>query len=110
MWYGATGQARRAAASVPHNVAFQAKPQIARRKLQELRDLGVRFSWATGDEVYGRYAVLRADHEKNGEAYVSLVFWAWIIGLLGALLAVPLTLLAKTLLVDIDPRARWAQG
>ena len=40
---GATGQARRAAATVPENVAFQTKPQIARRKFQELRDLGVLF-------------------------------------------------------------------
>lgn len=42
--------------------------------------------------------------------FVSLVFWAWIIGPLGALLAVPLTLLAKAVLVDIDPRARWAHA
>ncbi|MGH4024230.1 MAG: AI-2E family transporter [Pseudonocardiaceae bacterium] len=42
--------------------------------------------------------------------FVSLVFWAWIVGPLGALLAVPLTLLAKAFLVDIDPRARWAQA
>ncbi len=42
--------------------------------------------------------------------FVSLVFWAWIVGPLGALLAVPLTLLTKTVLVDIDPRARWAQA
>jgi predicted PurR-regulated permease PerM len=42
--------------------------------------------------------------------FVSLVFWAWIVGPLGALLAVPLTLLTKALLVDIDPRARWAEA
>lgn len=40
--------------------------------------------------------------------FVSLVFWAWLIGPLGALLAVPLTLLCKALLVDADPRAQWA--
>ncbi|PXY25205.1 AI-2E family transporter [Prauserella coralliicola] len=39
--------------------------------------------------------------------FVSLVFWGWIIGPVGAILAVPLTLLAKALLVDVDPRARW---
>lgn len=70
---GATGQARRTAAAVPEDIAFQTKPQIARRKFQELRDLGVRFPWATGDEVYGRYAALREDHEKNGEAYAYFV-------------------------------------
>jgi len=41
-------------------------------------------------------------------AFLSLLFWAWMLGALGAILAIPLTLLAKALLIDIDPRARWA--
>jgi len=39
--------------------------------------------------------------------FLSLVIWAWIIGPLGALLAIPLTLLTKALLLDIDPHTRW---
>ncbi|HEX9335553.1 MAG TPA: AI-2E family transporter, partial [Pseudonocardiaceae bacterium] len=39
--------------------------------------------------------------------FVSLVLWSWILGPLGAILAIPLTLLAKALLVDSDPRAAW---
>lgn len=39
--------------------------------------------------------------------FLSLVFWAWVLGGLGALLAIPLTLLGKALLVDVDPDARW---
>jgi predicted PurR-regulated permease PerM len=42
--------------------------------------------------------------------FLSLLFWAWLLGALGAILAIPLTLLAKALLVDIDPRARWADA
>lgn len=38
---------------------------------------------------------------------VSLVFWAYTLGAMGALLAVPLTLFAKALLVDADPGSRW---
>ncbi|HET6668322.1 MAG TPA: AI-2E family transporter [Intrasporangium sp.] len=38
---------------------------------------------------------------------LSLVFWAWVLGAVGALMAIPLTLLAKALLVEADPRARW---
>jgi predicted PurR-regulated permease PerM len=38
---------------------------------------------------------------------IALVFWAWLLGPLGAVLAVPLTLLVKVLLVDADPRAHW---
>lgn len=40
--------------------------------------------------------------------FLSLVFWSSILGALGALLAIPLTLLAKALLIDIDPASRWA--
>ncbi len=39
--------------------------------------------------------------------FLSLVFWGWAIGPLGALLAVPLSLLMKALLVEADPEARW---
>jgi len=41
---------------------------------------------------------------------LALVFWTWVLGPLGAVLAVPATLLAKALLVDADPRARWADA
>jgi hypothetical protein len=39
--------------------------------------------------------------------FVALLFWGWVLGALGALLAIPLTLLVKALLVDVDPRAHW---
>lgn len=39
--------------------------------------------------------------------FVSLVFWTAVIGPLGALLAVPLTLFFKSLLIDSDPRLHW---
>lgn len=42
--------------------------------------------------------------------FVALVFWAWLLGPLGAVLAIPATLLAKTLLVDVDPAAKWADA
>src|SRR5690606_29619176 len=35
------------------------------------------------------------------------LFWGWVLGALGALLAIPLTLLFKALLVDVDPRGHW---
>jgi AI-2 transport protein TqsA len=42
--------------------------------------------------------------------FVALIFWAWVLGGLGALLAIPVTLLIKALLVDADPRARWVDA
>lgn len=39
--------------------------------------------------------------------FLSLMFWAWVLGALGALLAIPLSLLVKSLFVDIDPTTSW---
>ena len=39
--------------------------------------------------------------------FVSLIFWTFVIGPMGAVLAVPLTLLTKALLLDVDPNTRW---
>ncbi|MDO4900982.1 AI-2E family transporter [Actinomyces sp.] len=39
--------------------------------------------------------------------FMSLLFWSQIIGGLGTILAVPLTLFFKSLLVDSDSRSRW---
>ncbi|MDR1077914.1 MAG: AI-2E family transporter, partial [Propionibacteriaceae bacterium] len=38
---------------------------------------------------------------------LSLLIWAYVLGALGALLAIPATLLVKTLFIDIDPTTRW---
>ena len=40
-------------------------------------------------------------------SFVSLIFWTWVIGPLGAILAIPLTVLTKAVLLDMDPGARW---
>ena len=42
--------------------------------------------------------------------FVALLFWAWVLGPVGALLAIPVTLLLKAIFVDSDPRARWAEA
>ncbi len=42
--------------------------------------------------------------------FVSLLFWAWVLGVLGALLAVPATLFFKAILIDADPNSRWANA
>jgi predicted PurR-regulated permease PerM len=40
-------------------------------------------------------------------SFVSLLVWAFALGPVGALLALPATLLVKALLVDSDPHNRW---
>jgi predicted PurR-regulated permease PerM len=39
--------------------------------------------------------------------FLATAFWAWALGPLGALLAIPMTLLTKALLIDVDPGTRW---
>ncbi|MCG7286163.1 AI-2E family transporter [Cellulomonas sp. ACRRI] len=38
---------------------------------------------------------------------VCIVFWAWVLGPLGAILAVPITIVVKAVLVDADVGVRW---
>ena len=40
--------------------------------------------------------------------FMSLVVWAFLLGPLGALLAVPMTLLLRAFFIDADPRTAWA--
>ena len=42
-------------------------------------------------------------------SFLSLIVWAYILGPLGAILAIPASLLFKALLIDVDPDARWLQ-
>jgi predicted PurR-regulated permease PerM len=39
--------------------------------------------------------------------FVSLLFWTWVLGPVGALLAVPMSLLFRAILVEADPEQRW---
>lgn len=39
--------------------------------------------------------------------FLSLVFWSFVVGPLGAILAVPLTLFFQSLLITTEPRAGW---
>jgi AI-2 transport protein TqsA len=44
----------------------------------------------------------------SGEVtFLSLVVWTFLLGALGALLAVPMTLLLRAIFIDADPRASW---
>ena len=43
-------------------------------------------------------------------SFISLLVWTAVLGAMGSLLALPLTLLFKSLLVDIDPSSRWVNA
>jgi AI-2 transport protein TqsA len=38
---------------------------------------------------------------------LSLIFWAWALGAIGALLAVPFSLFMRAILIEADPTAHW---
>src|SRR6478736_687177 len=40
-------------------------------------------------------------------SFLSLIVWAYILGPIGAILAIPASLLVKALMVDMDPDAQW---
>ena len=42
-------------------------------------------------------------------SFLSLIVWAYMLGPIGAILAIPASLLFKALLVDVDPDAKWLQ-
>lgn len=41
--------------------------------------------------------------------FFSVVFWSVVLGPVGALLAIPASLLVRALLLEVDPRANWAR-
>lgn len=43
-------------------------------------------------------------------SFISLLLWTSVLGPLGALLALPSSLLVKALLIDADPKAQWANA
>jgi AI-2 transport protein TqsA len=42
--------------------------------------------------------------------FLSLVVWTWVLGPLGAILSVPLTLLFRAVVLETDPNAGWARA
>jgi AI-2 transport protein TqsA len=42
--------------------------------------------------------------------FLSVVFWTWVIGPIGAIMAVPLSLMVRAFLVDADPQAAWLRS
>ncbi|SPL97453.1 unnamed protein product [[Actinomadura] parvosata subsp. kistnae] len=42
--------------------------------------------------------------------FISLIVWTFVLGPLGAILAIPLSLLTRAVLIDSDPSAKWVQA
>lgn len=64
---------RRQQAGIPDAVSFRTKTQLARAMLLRAFEAGLRPSWVTGDEVYGRDGALRRFLEQRHQRYVLAV-------------------------------------
>lgn len=64
---------RRREAGVPPEVAFAAKPELARRMLERAFAAGVPAAWVAGDEIYGDDGALRRWLEADDRPYVLAV-------------------------------------
>jgi SRSO17 transposase len=69
----ANDAARRGEASVPADVPFRTKPELARAMLARAFQAGVPAAWVTGDEVYGRDRRLRVWLEEQERPFVLAV-------------------------------------
>jgi len=60
-------------ASIPEDVEFATKPELARQMLQRAFRTGVAAAWVTADEIYGSDSKFRKMLEKQGVGYVVAV-------------------------------------
>jgi SRSO17 transposase len=90
------------AVSVPDQVGFATKPELATKMITRALDAGVLAAWVAGDEVYGANPGLRAALEARGVGYVLAVACDHPIGFGGA------TQRADALLGQVPARA-WQQ-
>ena len=73
---------RRRKAGVPEEAVFRTKPQLAQLMLGRAVELGVPFTWFTGDQVYGSDRKLRQWLEGEEIPHVLAIksnekLWAW---------------------------------
>jgi len=66
----AQDQARREAASVPEDLVFATKPELAKKMLERTFVAGVSASFVTADEAYGKDSKLRLFLEERKQPYV----------------------------------------
>ena len=64
---------RRTSASIPADVSFATKPQLATQMLQRAFESGLRPRWVLGDEVYGLDSKFRRFLESQAQPYVLAV-------------------------------------
>jgi AI-2 transport protein TqsA len=70
--------------------------------------LGTLVIYAIVGNVIGRRLVARRTNLSPLSVVISVVVWGWVLGLLGGLLAVPMTLLVRRLFIEAYDESGWA--
>lgn len=60
--------------------------------------------------LVGRRLVARRTNLSTLTVVLSVVLWGWVLGLLGGLLAVPMTLLVRRLFIEVYDESGWASA
>ncbi len=58
--------------------------------------------------LVGRRLIARRTNLSTLAVVLSVVLWGWVLGLLGGLLAVPMTLLVRRLFIEAYDESGWA--
>ena len=95
------------ASFVRHLHAFARDVRLTEAEFEFAIDFLNRIGQATNDTHNEGVLFSDAVGLSTTLTFVSLVFWAFIIGPIGAIMAVPLSLLVRSLLVDADPSSKW---
>jgi len=69
--------------------------------------IGVFLVYAVVGNVLGRPLIARRTNLSTLSVVLSVVVWGWVLGLLGGLLAVPMTLLVRRLFIEAYDESGW---
>jgi predicted PurR-regulated permease PerM len=69
--------------------------------------LGYMLINVTFDTLIGPHVLGKSLDISPTVTILALVYWSWVLGPVGSLLALPLTVMVKTLLLERDPNTRW---
>ena len=70
--------------------------------------LGILLIYAVIGNAVGRRLVAHHTNLSPLTVVLSVVVWGWVLGLLGGLLAVPMTLLVRRLFIEAYDESGWA--
>ena len=72
--------------------------------------LGILVIYTVIGNIVGRRLVAHHTNLSPLAVVLSVVVWGWVLGLLGGLLAVPMTLLVRRLFIEVYDESGWTSA